>query len=202
VAGISRFSSRAASIPFITGMARSSKIKSGCSCRALSTPSCPFSASPQTSQPLCCSSTSRKQRRTSGLSSTINMNFTHARFPADRFHILRMTGSSRNQVSTVRHRTIVCSIQYIMPAEVAGADSGIVAFRLMLQHEERPSCAETVPMGGWARNLRAGLARRKFRGMRVRPSFRPNCEFLFRGSPVPSYAAIAEAATSTATNSR
>src|SRR6266496_4472021 len=46
--GITRFRTRVASRPFITGIERSSRIKSGCNSRALSTASLPFSASPQT----------------------------------------------------------------------------------------------------------------------------------------------------------
>jgi hypothetical protein len=79
-AGMSRFSTQLASIPFRTGIDRSMTIRSGRSSRALSIPSQPSSASPQTTHSGCSSNNVRRLRRMCGLSSTIRIDFTSARF--------------------------------------------------------------------------------------------------------------------------
>ena len=63
VIGNNRFNSQAASMPFITGMERSIMIRSGWSIWAISTASCPFSASPQTSKSLCEANRKHSMRR-------------------------------------------------------------------------------------------------------------------------------------------
>src|SRR5436305_304887 len=73
--GMSRFNSQAASIPFITGIERSSKIKSGRKISAISTASFPFSASPQTSKSFCESNKSQSAFRILSWSSAINTDF-------------------------------------------------------------------------------------------------------------------------------
>jgi hypothetical protein len=73
--GNKRLSTRAASRPFITGIERSSTIKSGLSCCAFSIASRPSAASPLTSQPACCSNVSRIILRIRAESSTIRIPF-------------------------------------------------------------------------------------------------------------------------------
>src|SRR3954463_2480360 len=73
--GMSRFNSHAASIPFITGIERSSKIKSGRKISAISTASFPFSASPHTSKSFCESNSSHSAFRILSWSSAINTDF-------------------------------------------------------------------------------------------------------------------------------
>jgi hypothetical protein len=87
VAGMSCFSVRLASIPFSRGMARSMTMRSGWSIWALSIPSQPFSASPQITHSGCCSNKVRKLRRISGLSSTMRIDFTYARFKVERSYL-------------------------------------------------------------------------------------------------------------------
>jgi hypothetical protein len=79
-AGISRFSTEVAKMPFRTGIARSITIRSGRSFAAFSIPSQPFSASPQMTESGYASSNFRKLSRINGLSSTIKIDFTYARF--------------------------------------------------------------------------------------------------------------------------
>jgi len=71
--GITRFRARVASKPFITGIERSSRIKSGCNIRALLTASLPFSATPQTSKSSSRSKILHKAFRMKILSSAIRM---------------------------------------------------------------------------------------------------------------------------------
>lgn len=84
-AGMIRLSTEVATMPFRTGIARSITIRSGRSSRALSMPSQPFSASPQITQSGCASNNLRRLGRMCGLSSTIRIDFTSARFRLNTF---------------------------------------------------------------------------------------------------------------------
>ena len=77
-AGINRLRIRAASKPFITGMARSSTIQSGCNSCAFAIASFPFYASPHTSKSASRLNSSESPRRGNRLSSTINTDFVAA----------------------------------------------------------------------------------------------------------------------------
>src|SRR6266851_9819221 len=69
-AGINLLRTLAASMPFITGIERSSTIKSGCSSCAFSIASRPFSASPHTSKSASDVNNSQSARRIISTSST------------------------------------------------------------------------------------------------------------------------------------
>ena len=75
-----RFSTRAAEMPFISGMARSRTIRCGLSSSAFSIPSRPLAASPQTSQPEN-SNARRSPVRTIALSSTRRIHLGKSRLP-------------------------------------------------------------------------------------------------------------------------
>src|SRR5216683_1071237 len=74
--GIKRFSTRAASRPFITGIDMSKTIKSGRNCWAFSIASRPFSASPHISKSSSRSNISHSALRMKALSSTIKIDLT------------------------------------------------------------------------------------------------------------------------------
>jgi hypothetical protein len=83
IPGIIAFRMRAAVRPFISGIERSSTIRSGLSSCAIAIASCPLEASPQTAQPAS-SNIRRMLLLTTALSSAKRICFTYARFPVDR----------------------------------------------------------------------------------------------------------------------